>query len=146
MFSQCHIHILLDLYLSFPKLLQMVRFSSVDHVQLCDPMDCSTPGLPVHHQVPELVQTHVSWVSDAIQPFCPLSSPSLPAFYLPSWKALFHWVGSSHQVAKVLELQLQHQSFQWYSGLISFRMDWFASKNQTKSVPLAVLPNIALTK
>ena len=59
MFSQCHIHILLDLYLSFPKLLQMVRFSSADHVQLCDPMDCSTPGLPVHHQLLEFTQTHV---------------------------------------------------------------------------------------
>ena len=76
------------------------------------PMDCSTPGFPVHHHLPELPQTHVHWVSDAIQPSHPLSSPS-PAFNLSQHQCLFQWVSSSHQVAKVLELQLQHQSFQW---------------------------------
>ena len=80
---------------------------------LCDSMDCSTPGLPVHHQLPESTQTHVHWVRDAIQPSHPLSSPSPPAFNLSQHQGLFKWVSSSHQVAKVLEFQLQHQSFQW---------------------------------
>ena len=77
---------------------------------LCDPMACST-CLPVHHQLPEFTQTHVQWVGDAIQPCHPLSSPSPPAPN-PS-QGLFQWVSSSHQMAKVLEFQLQHQSFQW---------------------------------
>ena len=76
---------------------------------LCDPMDCSTPGLPVL----EFTQTHVHWVSDAIQPSHPLWSPSPPNFNLSQHQGLFQWVSSSHQVAKVLEFQLQHQSFQW---------------------------------
>ena len=76
-------------------------------------MDCSTPGLPVHHQLPEFTQAHVHWVSDAIQPSHPLSSPSLPAFNLSQHQGLFNWVSSSNQVARVLEFQLQHQSFQW---------------------------------
>ena len=79
---------------------------------LCGPMDCGTPGFPIHHQLPELAQTHVHRVRDAIQPSHPLSSPSPPAFNLEH-QGLFQWVSSSHQVAKVLELQLQHQSFQW---------------------------------
>ena len=77
-------------------------------VWLCDPMDCSTPGFPVHHHLPEFAQPHVHWVSDAIQPSHPLSSPSPPAFSLSQYQGLFQWVGSSHQVAK--ELELQHQS------------------------------------
>ena len=80
---------------------------------LCDPMDCSTPGLPVHHQLPEFTQTHVHWVGDAIQPSHPLSSPSPPAFNLSQHQGLFQWVSSLHQVVKVLEFQLQHQPFQW---------------------------------
>ena len=80
---------------------------------LCDPMNCSTPGLPVHHQLPEPTQTHAHWVSDAIQPSHPLSSPSPPALNLSQHHCLFQWVSSLHQVAKVLEFQLQHQSFQW---------------------------------
>ena len=79
----------------------------------CDPMDCSTPGFPVHHQLPELTQTHVHRISDAIQPSHPLSSPSPPSFNLSRHQGLFQWVSSLHQVAKVLEFQLQHQSFQW---------------------------------
>ena len=71
---------------------------------LCDPMDCSTPGFPVHHQLLELAQTHVHWVSDAIQPSHSLSSPSPPAFNLSQHQGLFKWVSSSYQVAKVLEL------------------------------------------
>ena len=101
-----------------------VLFSSVTQScpTLCDPMDCSMPGFPVHHQLPELAQTHVYQVGDAIQPPHPLLPPSLPVFSLSEHQGLFQWVSSSHQMAKVLELQ--HQSFQWYSGLISFRIDW----------------------
>ena len=79
---------------------------------LCDPMDRSTPGLSVHHQLPEFTQTQVHWVSDAIQPSYPLSSPFPPAFSLSQHQGLFRWVSCSHQVAKVLEFQLQHQFFQ----------------------------------
>ena len=79
---------------------------------LCDPMDCSTPDVPVHHQLLELTQTHVHRVGDAIQPFHLLSCPSR-AFNLSQHQSLFQWVSSSHQVAKILEFQLQHQSFQW---------------------------------
>ena len=82
-------------------------------VWLCGPMDCSTPGFPVHHQLLELTQTHVHWVGDAIQPSHPLSSPYPPTFSLSQHRGLFKWVSSSHQVAKGLEFQLQHQSFQW---------------------------------
>ena len=70
---------------------------------LCDPMNRSTPGLPVHHQVPESTQTHVHWVGDAIQPSHPPSSPSPPALSLSQYQGLFKWVSFSHQVAKVLE-------------------------------------------
>ena len=92
-----------------------VWFSSVAQScpTLCDPMDCSTPGLPVHHQLLEFTQTHVHWVGDAIQPSHPLSSPSPPTFNLYQYQGLFKWVSSSHQVAKVLGFQLQHQCFQW---------------------------------
>ena len=92
-----------------------VQFSSVAQLcpTLCDPMSSSTPVLPVHHQLPEFTQTHVHWVGDAIQPSPPLLFPSPPALNLAQRQGLFKWVGSSHQVAKVLEFQLQHQSFQW---------------------------------
>ena len=92
---------------------------------LCDPIDCSTPDFPVLHHLLELAQTHVRWASDAIQLSHPLSNPSPPALNLSQHQGLFQWVGCSHQVAKVLELQLQHQSFQWIFRLISFRIDWF---------------------
>ena len=90
-----------------------VQFSSAAQLcpTLCNPTDCSTPGFPVRHQLPEFTQTHVHWVTDAIQPSHPLMSPS-PAFNLSQHQGLFKWVNSSHQVAKVLEFQLQHQSFQ----------------------------------
>ena len=80
---------------------------------LCDPRNCSTPGLPVHHQLLEFTQTHVHWVGDAIYPSHPLSSPSSPAFNLSQCQGLFRWVSSLYQVAKMLEFQLLHQSFQW---------------------------------
>ena len=86
---------------------------SLSRFWLCNPMDCSTPGLPVHHQLLEFTQTHVHWVGDGIQPSHPLSSTSPPAFNLSQHQGLFQWVHSSHQVAKVLDFQLQHQSFQW---------------------------------
>ena len=82
------------------------------------------PGFPVHHQLPELTQTDVHQVGDVIQPSHPLSSPSLPALNLSQHQGLFERVSSLHQVAKVLEFQLQHQSNE-YSVLISFRVDWF---------------------
>ena len=92
----------------------LVQFSSVAQScpTLCDPMNRSTPDLPVQHQLPEFTQTHIHWVSDAIQPSYPLSSPS-PALNPSQHLGLFKWVSSSHQGAKVLEFQLQHQSFQW---------------------------------
>ena len=97
------------------SLLISVKFTSVTQLcpTLCDPMNCSMPGLPVHHQLPEFTQTHAHRVSDTTQPSHPLSSPSPPAPKPSQHKGLFQWVSSSHQVAKVLEFQLQHQSFQW---------------------------------
>ena len=92
---------------------------------LCNPMNHSMPGLPVHHQLLEFTQTHVHWVGDAIQPSHPLSSPSPPAPNPSQHQGLFKWVNTLHEVAKVLEFQLQHQSFQWtprtdllYNGLV----------------------------
>ena len=88
------------------------------------PYDCSTPVFPVNHKLLELAQTHVHHVGDVIQPSHPLSSPSPPTFNLSLHEGLFQWVNSSQYVAKVLEFQLQHQPFQWISGLISIRVDW----------------------
>ena len=97
------------------KKLRVIQFISVTQscLTLCDCMDCSMPGLPVHHQLLEFTQTHVHGVGDAIQPSHPLSCHSPPAFNLSQHQGLFQWVSSSHQVAKVLEFQLQHQSFKW---------------------------------
>ena len=103
---------------------KLVQFSSVAQScqTLCDPLDCSTPGFPVHHQLPEFTQTHVHWVGDAILSSHPLSSPSLPAFSLSQYQGLFQGVSSSHQVAKVLALQ--HQSFQWMNIQEWFPLGW----------------------
>ena len=91
------------------------QFSSVAQScpTLCNPMNHSMPGLPIHHQLLDSTQTHVHWVSDAIQPSHLLLSPSPPALNPSQHQGLFKWVSSLHQVAKVLEFQLQHQSFQW---------------------------------
>ena len=91
-----------------------VQFSSVAQScpTLCDPMNSSTPGLPVHHQLPEFTQTHVHRDGDAIQPSHPLLSPSPPASNPSQHQGLFQWVNSSNEMAKGLEFQLQHQSFQ----------------------------------
>ena len=98
-------------------------FSSVMSDSL-QPHDYNTPGFPVHHQLQELAQAHVHWVDDTMQPSHPPSAPSVPAFNLSQNWGFLKWIGSSCQVAKVLELQLQHQSFQWIFRLISFRIDW----------------------
>ena len=92
---------------------ESVQFSLVAQScpTLCIPMNLSMPGFPVHHQLPESTQTHVHCISDAIQPSHPLSSPS-PTFNLSQYQGLFQWVSPLHQVVKVLEFQLQHQSFQ----------------------------------
>ena len=94
---------------------KLVQFSSATKpcMTLCDPIDCSMPGFPVCHQLLELTQTQVHCVGDAIQPSHPLTSPSPPSFNLSQDQGLFKWLNSSHQVAKVLELQLQHPSFKW---------------------------------
>ena len=92
----------------------VAQFSSVAQScpTLCNPINRSTPGLPVHHQLPEFTQTHFHRVGDATQPSHPLSSPSPPAPNPSQHQSLFQWVNSSHEVAKVLEFQLQHHSFQ----------------------------------
>ena len=92
-------------------------------------MNCSTPGFPIHHQVPEHTQIHVHWIGNAIQPSYPLSSPSPLAFNLSQRESLFQWVSSLHQVAKLLELQLQlqPQSFQWIFRVDVFRIDGLIS-------------------
>ena len=86
-------------------------------VRLCDPMDCSTPGFPVLCCLLEFAQTHVHWVGKSIQPSHPLSPPSLPALNLYQHQGLFQRISSLHQVAKVLELWFQHQSFHWIFGV-----------------------------
>ena len=101
---------ILDFYLH-----QFIQsFSSVAEScpTLCDPMNCSMAGLPVHHQLLEFTQTHVHPVSDAIQPSHPPSFPFPPVPNPSPHQSLFQWVNSSHEVAKVLEFQLQHHSFQ----------------------------------
>ena len=112
----CLIHELLN---KAKKILKVCCCSIIQLcLTLCNPMDCSTPGFPVLYHFLELAQTHVHWVSDAIQQFRPLSSPFSPAFNLSQHQDLFQWVGSLHQVVKVLDIQ--HQSFQWI-----FRVNFF---------------------
>ena len=105
-----------------------IHLSSVAQscLTLCNPMDCSTPGLPVHHQLPEFTQTRVHWVSDAIQPSHPLLSLSPPTFNLSQHQGLLKWVSSLHQVAKVLILS-ETYLFYMFSQIISFRFSWSVS-------------------
>ena len=115
-----------------------VQFSSVAQscLTLCDPTDCSTPGFPVHHQLPEHTQTHVHRVGDAIQPSHPLLSPSPPAFNHSQHQDLFQWVTSLYQVAKDWSCSFSISPSNEYSGMISFRMDWldcFAVQGTLKS-------------
>ena len=107
--------------------IMVVVCCSVTHLcpTLCDLMDCSTPHFPVLHYLPEFAQTRVHWISDAIQPSHPLSPPFPPALSLSQHQGLFQWVGSLHQVAKVLELQFSIGPSGEYSGLISFRINRF---------------------
>ena len=104
--------------------------------RLCYPLEWRKTGFPILYHLLDLAQTHVHWVGDVLQPLCPLSSLSSPAlslsqhqsfffFFFPQHQSLFSWVSTSHQVAKVFELQLQHQSSNAYSVLISFRIEWF---------------------
>ena len=112
-------------------ILDSVQLSSVTQLcpTLCDTMNHSMPGLSVHHQLPELAKTHVYWVGDAIQPSHPLLSPSPTALNLSQHQGLFQWVSSLHQVAKILEFQLQHQSFQWILRA-DFLQDWSPCKSK----------------
>ena len=122
LFFPWHHTLLLFLNLSFTINIQSVQLLSC--VWLCDPMDCSTPGLPVHHQLLEFTQTHVYWVSDAIQPSHPLLSPS-PAFNLSQHWGLLQWVSSLHQVGpKYWSFSFSISPSNEYSGLISLRLDW----------------------
>ena len=145
--NKMHIHTLINIYVSMcidfsgeelgdwksEILVRLICFSCVHFYccysvaescpTFCDLMDCSTPGFPVLHHLPEFAQTHVPWVGDAIQPSCPLSPPSPPVFSLSQHQGLFQWVSSSHQVARVLELQLWHRSFRWRFG-IDFLYNW----------------------
>ena len=109
----------------FSLLILECQFSSVaqSYPTLWNPMDCSMTGFPVHHQLPELAQTHVRRVGDVIQPSHPLPSPSPPAFNLSQHQGLFKWGSSSHQVAELLKFQLQHRSFQWIFRT-DFLQDW----------------------
>ena len=103
----------------------LVRFSSAAQscLTLWDPMDCSTPGFPVHHQLPELVQTYVHWLGDAIQPYYPLLSLSTSAFNLSQHQHLFQGASSSHKVPKYWSFSFRVSPSNEHSGLISFRMD-----------------------
>ena len=100
-----------------------VQFRSLSHVRLCDPIDCSTPGFPVHHQLLELTQTHVHWAGDAIQPSNPLSAPSLPAFNLSQHQGLFQLVSSLHQWVSASASAFPMNIQDWFplelTGLIS---------------------------
>ena len=108
----------------FLSLISSVQFSHSVMSNSLRPHESWHTRPPCLSQLPESTQTHLHRVGDAIQPSLPLSSPSPPALNLSQHQGLFKWVSSSHQVTKVLQFQLQHQSFQWTPGLISFRMDW----------------------
>ena len=103
---------LLIIALHFSPVAYSVQFSRSVVSDSCNLINCSTPGLPVHHQLPEFTQTHIHRVSDAIQPSHPQPSPFPPAPSPSQNQSLFQWVNPSHEVAKVLEFQLQHHSFQ----------------------------------
>ena len=124
------------------------QFSSIAQscLTLWDPMDCSTPGLPVHHQLLEFTQTHVHWVGDTIQPSHSLSSPSPPAFNLSQHQGLFQWVSSSNQVAKVSEFQFQHQSFQWIFRTIPMNIPMNIQDNEYSMNILPEGGSISVTK
>ena len=115
---------IIDVYINITCV--SVQFNSVSQsfLTLCDTMNRSTPGLPVHHQIPGFTQTHVHWASDAIQPSHPLSSPSPPALNPSQHQGLFQWVNSSHEVAKYWSFSFSISPSNEHPALISFRMDW----------------------
>ena len=124
-----------------------VQFSSVAQScpTLCDPMNWSTPGFPVHHQLLEYTQTHVHWVGDAIKPSYLLSSPSPPAFILSQHLGLFKWVSSSHQVAKYWSISFNISPSNEHPGLIFFKMNWLdllAVQGSLESSPKPQLKSI----
>ena len=102
-----------------PNIFAIVCSVTKSYPTLCNPIDISMPGFPVLHYLPEFVQTHAYWVGDAIKPSYPLSLAPNPALNLSQHQDIFQWVSSSSQVDKGLELQIQHQSFQWI-----FRVDF----------------------
>ena len=108
-------------------IIAIYQFSSVaqSYPTLCDPMDSSTPGFPVHHQLPELAQTHVHWVGDGTQPSLSLSSPSPPAFNLSQHQGLFQWVSSSIRSPKFWSFSFSISPSNECLGMISFRIDRF---------------------
>ena len=110
----------------------MLQFSSVTEScpTLCNPMNRSTPGLPIHHQLQESTQTHVHWVGDVIQPSHPLSSPSPPAFSLSQHQGLLRWVSSSHQVAKGLVGMAPH------SSTLAWKIPWMEEPGRLQSMGL----------
>ena len=108
---------------------------------LCNLMDCSTPGFTVLHHLSGFSRAHIDWVSDTIQPSCPLLSPSPPAIYLSQHQGLFQWVSSSHQVAKGLDFQLQYQSFQW-----KFRVDFLRFDLPTVQGTCKIFSNTTVQK
>ena len=119
-------------------LFSSVQLSSVTQScpALCDAMSCSTPGLPVQHQLPEPTQTHVHWVGDAIQPFHTLLYPSPPALNLSQHQGLFKWISSSHQVARILEWQIvlfliAHVCFHWFGLLLPLPWSHFSFCTRT---------------
>ena len=117
-----------------PILFKNFQFSSIQslsHVRLCDPMNCSTPGLPVHHQLSEFTQTYAHWVGDAIRPSHPLLSPSPPTFDLSQHQGLFKWVSSSYQWPKYWSFSFSINPSNEYPGLISFRA--FQSRPRNES-------------
>ena len=117
-----------------------VQFISVAQscTTICDPMNCSTPGLPVHHQLPEFTQTHVHRVSDAIQPFHPQLSPSPPAPNPSQYQSLFQWVNSLHEVAKYWSFGFSISPSNEHPGLISFRMDWLLVCKTAKKTQMCI--------
>ena len=111
---------------------------------LCDPMDCSTTGLPVHHQLPESTQTHVHWISDAIQPSYPLLSPSPPTFNLSQYQGFFKWVSFHVRWPQYWGFSFNICSSNEYSGLISFRLtNWISLQSKRLS---KVFPNARVQK
>ena len=123
----CSDFLLLKSKLSF-SLKTFSSVQSLSRVRLCDPMNCSTPSLPVHHQLPEFTQTHVHRVGDAIQPSHPLLSPSPPTFNLSQHQGFFQWVNSSHEFfstsPKYWSFSFSISPSNEHPGLISFKMDW----------------------